>query len=98
MIRRTTLDPQTVKITFALPDPGAPVSVIADFNDWDPDAHPMRRRSNGTRSVAVALPTGTTVRFRYLVDHDAGRSWWDDLDGDGLEPNGFGGTHTVLTV
>ena len=84
----------TVKVTFALPDDGRPVSVIADFNNWDPLAHPLRRRANGTRSVAVVLPAGTTTRFRYLAD---GGAYFDDPDG-AVEPNGYGDTHTILTV
>jgi hypothetical protein len=82
----------TTKVTFALPDGGTPVSVVADFNDWDPYLHPLKKRSNGVRSVAVMLPAGTTVRFRYL---SAGE-FFDDPDADGTEPNGYGETHTLL--
>ena len=83
------------KVTFALADHGRPVSLIGDFNAWDPLAHPLRRRANGTRSVAVVLPAGTVARFRYLED---GGAFFDDPDGDGLEPNGYGETHTVVHV
>jgi len=67
----------TVRITFALPadEPGGPVSVVGDFNDWDPFAHPLRRRTNGTRSAAVTVPAGTRVRFRYLAE---GGIWFND--------------------
>jgi 1,4-alpha-glucan branching enzyme len=85
----------TTRVVFTLPDAGEPVSVVADFNGWDPLAHPLRRRANGIRSVAVLLPPGTCARFRYL---GAGGRFFDDPDGDGLEPNGLGGTHTVLAV
>jgi hypothetical protein len=81
------------KVVFSLPDAGKPVCVVADFNDWDPGAHPLRKRSNGVRSVAVMLPPGT-CRFRYL----SGGRYFDDPDGDGYEPNGFGDTHTLLAV
>ena len=67
----------TVRVTFALPagqPPGA-VSVVGDFNDWDPFAHPLQRRSNGTRSAAVTVPAGATLRFRYLAE---GGVWFDD--------------------
>jgi hypothetical protein len=53
---------QRVKVTFVLPaDTDAPVaSVVGDFNDWDPAASPLRRRSP-TRSVTVSLaPAGAT--------------------------------------
>lgn len=95
MIKRTQRKDGTVQVTFVLPDGGAPVSVVADVNDWDPHAHPLRRRSNGTRSVAMVLPAGARIRFRYL---DAHGRFFDDPDGDALEPNGYGGTHTVLVA
>ena len=66
MIRKRPAADGGVVVTFSLPDEGRPVSVVADFNDWDPYSHPMRRRSNGTRSVAVPLPPGARARFRYL--------------------------------
>lgn len=95
MIRKTRRKDGTVQVTFVLPDEGGPVSVVADVNGWDPHAHPLRRRANGTRSVAMILPAGSQVRFRYL---DARGRFFDDRDGDRLEPNGYGGTHTVLVV
>jgi 1,4-alpha-glucan branching enzyme len=98
MIRRTHVSDELVKVTFALPDPGHPVAVVADFNDWDPGMHPMRRRSNGTRSVAVVLPVGSTVRFRYRTDAGDWVDYFDDPDADGYEPNGYGQTHALLAV
>jgi hypothetical protein len=37
------------KVTFVLPGEVRPVSVVGDWNDWDPMAHPVRRRSNPAR-------------------------------------------------
>lgn len=67
----------TIRITFALPaeEPRGAVSVVGDFNDWNPFAHPLRRRTNGTRSAAVTVPAGTTLRFRYLAE---GGIWFND--------------------
>ncbi len=66
-----------VRVTFELPatEPAGTVSVVGDFNDWDPYAHPLRKRSNGLRSAAVTVPAGTTLRFRYLAE---GGIWFDD--------------------
>lgn len=67
----------TRQVTFALPTAeleGA-VSVVGSFNDWTPGVHLLRRRSNGTASVAITVPTGVPVRFRYLGEN--GR-WFDD--------------------
>jgi 1,4-alpha-glucan branching enzyme len=67
----------TVRVTFALPAevPGSAVSVVGDFNDWNPFAHPLRVRANRTRSASVTVPSGSTLRFRYLAD---GGRWFDD--------------------
>jgi 1,4-alpha-glucan branching enzyme len=67
----------TVRITFALPvdKPNGAVSVVGDFNDWNPFAHPLRRRANGTRSAAVTISAGATLRFRYLAE---GGIWFND--------------------
>jgi 1,4-alpha-glucan branching enzyme len=67
----------TVRVTFALPAdrPGGAVSVVGDFNGWDPFAHPLRRRANGTRSASVTVPSGSTLRFRYLAEDG---TWFDD--------------------
>jgi 1,4-alpha-glucan branching enzyme len=77
-----------VRVTFALPasEPDGAVSVVGDFNEWDPYAHPLRRRANGTRSAAVTVPAGSTLRFRYLAE---GGMWFDDAtlpgpDGDAI--------------
>jgi 1,4-alpha-glucan branching enzyme len=67
----------TVRVTFELPaaEPAGAVSVVGDFNGWDPYAHPLRKRANGARSAVVTVPAGTTVHFRYLAE---GGVWFDD--------------------
>ena len=82
----------TVRVTFVLPEaePAGAVSVVGDFNDWNPYAHPFRKRSNGVRSAVVTIPAGTTLRFRYLAE---GGVWFDD---ETAGPAGVQGT--TLTV
>ena len=67
----------TVRVTFTLPadEPSGPVSVVGNFNDWNPFANPLRRRAKGTRSAAVTVQAGTTLHFRYLAE---GGRWFDD--------------------
>jgi 1,4-alpha-glucan branching enzyme len=68
---------RAVRVTFVLPatEPAGAVSVVGDFNDWNPYAHPLRKRGNGVRSAVVTIPAGTTLHFRYLAD---GGLWFDD--------------------
>jgi 1,4-alpha-glucan branching enzyme len=67
----------TVRVTFALPidDPGGAVSVVGNFNDWNPHTHPLRKRANQTRSAAVTVRAGSTLHFRYLGEDG---NWFDD--------------------
>jgi hypothetical protein len=85
-----------VKVSFILPGEAVTgkVSVVGDFNDWDPFVHPLKPRSNGTRSVSVTLPVSQRFAFKYL---DENGQWLDD-DAVDLEPNDFGGVNGVLTT
>ncbi|HEU5269573.1 MAG TPA: isoamylase early set domain-containing protein [Jatrophihabitans sp.] len=67
------------KIQFVLPDDvhDGPVSAVGSFNGWQPGAHRLVRRSNGTRSVSITVPAGQDVHFRYLA---SGGVWFDDPD------------------
>lgn len=77
----------TVRITFALPadEPGCAVSVVGDFNGWDPYSHPLRKRANGVRSTTISVPEGSTVCFRYLGDNGL---WFDDDQAPGRDSRG----------
>jgi len=76
-----------VRVTFVLPmtEPAGAVSVVGDFNDWNPYAHPLRKRSNGVRSAVVTIPAGATLHFRYLAE---GGVWFDDEAADELDARG----------
>ena len=43
------------------------VSVVGDFNDWRPDAHPMHRQPDGGWSVQIPLHHGHHL-YLFLVD------------------------------
>lgn len=89
MIKKANLrNDGMVRVTFSLPaaEPAGAVSVVGDFNNWDPSAHPLRLRANRTRSASVTVPMGSTLRFRYLAE---GGLWFDDETlprGDGSDP------------
>jgi hypothetical protein len=95
MIKKQQVGTDEVKVTFAVVDDGRPISVVGDFNGWSPDAHPLRRRSNGTRSTTVVFESGQRSAFRYLAPDGV---YFDDVEGDAIEPNGIGQTHTVLVA
>lgn len=96
MIKHTTAG-DSVKLTFALSLEFHPeqVSVVGDFNGWDPLVHPLKKRSNGTRSVVVTVPADGIYRFKYLDDH--GR-WFLDPDVSEVEINEYGEANGVVTT
>jgi 1,4-alpha-glucan branching enzyme len=96
MIKRST-GKDGVKLTFALSlqDTPQPVSVCGDFNDWDPLAHPLKKRANGTRSASVVVAPGRTYAFKYLSE---GGNWFNDLDADSHTTNEYGEVNSVLTT
>lgn len=84
-----------VKVTFVLPhDPEqATVSVVGDFNDWDPTQTKLVKRNNGTRSAAVTVERGKQYRFRY---YSADGEWFNDEAADGYEASEHGGENCLL--
>lgn len=98
MIRR---QPETgterTKVTFALPVDGwegVAVAVVGDFNSWDPTATPLRKRRD-QRIASVTLAGGRQYAFRYLAE---GGRWFNDEGADGYQPNGYGGSDSVLDL
>lgn len=85
----------TVRVSFELPGDIAQshVAVVGDFNDWNPEAHPMRRLKKGTWKKDIYLAPDQSYRFRYLVD---GTRWHNDDAADRFEPNGYNTTNSVI--
>ncbi len=85
-----------VKVTFVLPEDhphAANTSVVGDFNGWDPEANPLRRRSNQTYSTSVTLDKDGCYRFRYRA---AGDIWFNEPDADRHEHNEYGSQDDLL--
>ena len=87
----------SVKVTFSLPadDGDQPISVLGDFNGWDPYAHPLRKRSNGTRSASVELSPGQVLRFKYLAGDG---HWFCDPDAATVEHEEYRTVDSILVV
>lgn len=69
--RFATANPKPVAVAnvrFVLVAPGAGrVSVVGDFNQWNPDAVPLRKLSDGTWIVDVPLGAGRYA-YAFVVD------------------------------
>ena len=67
--------------------------LVGDFNDWNPDAHPMKQRKDGTWSITLRLTKHRDWQYRYVVN---GADWvTDDEDGD-TAPNPYGSVNASV--
>ena len=69
------------------------VSLGGDFNNWDTQAHLMRKDTNGVWKKTLMLPPAR-YEYKFLVD---GR-WRNDPKNDQTCPNCFGTLNNVLIV
>lgn len=82
------------QVTFTLHAPDArAVSVAGSFNDWQPDATPLKRGRDGTWKVRIRVAPGAH-EYRFCVDGE----WSDDPAAEERVPNPFGGANCVRTV
>jgi Glycogen recognition site of AMP-activated protein kinase len=84
---------ETRAVLLRLAAPASRVSVVGDFNDWDPAATPLRRNGS-TWSVELHLKPG---RYHYIFLID-GRRWASDPAKPPAVESDFGAPTSVLTV
>ena len=84
-----------VKVSFVMPySEGQPaMSVVGDFNDWQPGATKMIKRNNGTCSVSITLDPDQRYLFRYYTEDGA---WVNDEAADAYEASEHGSDNCVL--
>lgn len=74
------------KVRFSLSEEEArgaeSVSVVGDFNDWNPEATPMRRLKNGSFSAELELAPENAYKFRYRAGDG---HWINDPQADEFE-------------
>ena len=82
------------RMTFKLHAPAAEhVYVAGTFNDWDPEARPLKRAKNGNWSTWMSLPPGT-YEYRFVVNGE----WRDDPSCESRRPNDFGTHNSVFRL
>ncbi|MFH1857279.1 MAG: PilZ domain-containing protein [Candidatus Omnitrophota bacterium] len=78
--------------TYSAPQAGA-VSLVGDFNHWDPDKHPMKKMRDGTWRIALHLPPGS-YQYQFYVDG----VFCMDPDAKAHTPNAFGTENALIEV
>jgi len=82
------------KITFSFESSDArEVSLMGDFNNWNPKKHPMKKDDNGKWTKAVILPPGQ-YEYKFLVDGQ----WKQDPRSDRICANKFGTYNNVFNL
>lgn len=69
------------------------VTLMGDFNEWNPKKHPMKRDENGVWYKDVVLLPGT-YEYKFLVDG----LWVRDPKNENLRLNRFGTYNNVLEL
>jgi len=84
----------TCEVTFQLPKDieAKRVSVVGDFNDWDPEANPLRK-VKGTWKTTLKLDKDNEYQYRYFVN---GTEWHNDHNADKYVPNNIDGDNSVV--
>lgn len=85
---------QWVRFVFTAPE-AAQVSLVGDFNNWDPAATPLHATSaEGVWSVSVPLPAGRHD-YAFVVN---GQDWKPDPAAPPAARSDFGTPNSVVTV
>jgi len=82
-------------VRFAIQEPSArSITIVGDFNDWDPAMTPLARSRDGEWKVSLELPP-KRYRYSYLVD---GSTWMADPKRPGLPDRDFDAPTSLVTV
>ena len=84
--------PDTLQFVLIAPQANS-VSLVGDFNDWDPKRSPMRT-ANGIWAAVVQLAPGR-YRYAFLVN---GVEWRADPGAPAVRDDEFGTPSSVVTV
>jgi 1,4-alpha-glucan branching enzyme len=83
-----------MRVRFTLEAPAATtVSIVGDFNGWNPTSLPMRREADGTWTVEVPLAPGRYA-YSFLVDGQLAR----DPAAPQARDDDFGSSNSVVMV
>ncbi|MFW6182002.1 MAG: hypothetical protein ACOC8N_09650 [Spirochaetota bacterium] len=88
-------DQVTVRLFLEAPRASA-VSVVGDWNGWDPSAHRLfDRDGDGVWEIEIHLEPDREYRYQFLID---GERWIPDPNAPFKVDDGFGGTNSVLHI
>ena len=71
------------------------VHLVGSFDDWDTNAHPMRRLKDGRFMARRNFLPGISHEYRYLVN---GETWINDAEAERYVPNIHGSDNCVVNT
>jgi len=81
------------KVTFTVPATEAErVSVVGDFNSWNPEKSTLKKLKNGNFKGTFSLPKNNEFEFRYIIDG----MYANDKDADRFQWNDYAGTENAV--
>ncbi len=81
------------KVTFTVPAQDAKkVSVVGDFNNWNPEENELKRLKNGSFKGTFDFPKKNSYEFRYLIDGN----YENEAEADGFQWNEYAGTENAV--
>jgi len=89
----TSQSPREIVFTLERNNCGS-VDLIGSFNNWDPEATPMKEVKEGLWRGSMILSPGK-YSYKFLIDKKIRIT---DPSSTRLEPDGFGGSNSVLVV
>ena len=93
-MQKNSLTRKTKRIQFSFEAADAKkVSLVGEFNNWNPDADPMQKDENGTWTKVKMLSPGNK-EYKYQVDDE----WVHDPENLRVCSNCFGTLNNVVRV
>lgn len=98
--KKYSQDSKVCQITFTLPkeicDNFDEVSIVGDFNNWDPHQNKFSTKNqDGSSSIELVLEAGNEYQFRYLCD---GEIWLNEPEADAESLTHFGDAKNSLII
>ena len=75
-------------------DSASRVTIVGDFNDWDPEASPLQQMGKGVWTITIPLAPGR-YQYTFVVD---GTSWVVDPGAPRTLEDDFGQPNSIITV
>ena len=88
---------RSCRVTFELPAEvnAQEANLCGDFNGWNQDSHPMKRRKDGSFKLTISLKPGQQYRYKFFLD---GERWENDWAAEAYIPNEHGSEDSVVTL